>query len=267
MFELRVPECPLSLDGDDDVDLADLAELLANYGCKPHPSIPFWSTNFDSYNLGDLPGQDLWEDDTSGDYGFVQVVDDPTGAGMGKVIMLDPPGIAGGWLGAGRAVDPPPSGQYIVLEWDQYRNDLTDNFWYADAIAWDGWWAMQWDSNQQASALVYDFGAPVTADVWEHVIYLFDTVNQTATVAIGDVVYTGPTAMTDAVINGIDFEVEPTEAGGEDGPLYIDNVVLGTVPDLEYLFGCDAAAGDYDGDRDVDLSDLAELLGGYGCGS
>ena len=45
-----------------------------------------------------------------------------------------------------------------------------------------------------------------------------------------------------------------------DGPLYIDNLKMGT---LNALF-CDV---DYDGDGDTDLSDLAELLGAYGCGT
>ena len=36
--EIVAPECPNDLDGDDDVDLADLAALLSEYGCTPSQS-------------------------------------------------------------------------------------------------------------------------------------------------------------------------------------------------------------------------------------
>jgi len=264
-FELVVPECPEDLDGDDDVDLSDLAVLLSNYGCTPTPPTPYYSTDgFEAYELGDLPGQDGWEDDTDPNtYGMVQVIDDPTGAGMGKVILLDPPGIANGtWQGAVRVIDPPPTERYVVIEWDQYRTGLGDNVWVADSLFFDGWWVIQWDGNGQASCLFFSFGVPLTAGQWQHVMYILDTVEHTATVDIDGERYTGPSEMPDTEINGIVFEVEPTEYGGEDGPMYIDNLVVGQGA---FVLGCTREDGDYDGDGDVDLADLATLLSVYGC--
>ena len=269
-FDFVAPECPNDLTGDDDVDLGDLAFLLSEYGCAPHPAINVWNVGgFEGYTLGALPGQDGWIDDTTdpNNYGTVDVINDPTGGGMGKVIelMADNP-VTGGWLGAGReGVD--LSADFIVLEWDQYRTGTQDNFWYADNVAWSGWWAMQWDSSGRISAQIYDFGPLVTAGQWQHVMYVFDTVNDLVTVVLDGEAYTSQQdPMTDDVINGIDFELEPTDAGGTGESVYVDNVTIGTVPDLKYLFGCTFAEGDYDGDADVDLADLAKLLSVYGCG-
>ncbi len=265
-FTFIAPECPNDLDGDDDIDLGDLAILLANYGCAPVPPTTVWSSGgFEAYAPGDLVGQDNWQDDTSDpNYGVVQIVSDPTGAGMGAVMMIDPPGTGGGWLGAYRPLASPPTERYVVIEWDQYRTGLTDNVWYADSLAWDGWWAMQWDANGQASSYYFDFGVALTAGVWQHVTYVIDTVGQTATVIVDGEAYTGPSVMPDTSIDGILFEVEPTESGGADGPMYIDNLVIGESPSY---FGCSAADGDYDGDGDVDLADLAIMLAEYGCGT
>jgi len=264
-FELVVPECPEDLDGDDDVDLSDLAVLLSNYGCTPTPPTPYYSTDgFEAYELGDLPGQDGWEDDTDPNtYGMVQVIEDPTGAGMGKVIVIDPPGTTEGtWQGALRVIDPPPTERYVVIEWDQYRTNLGDNVWIADSLFFDGWWVIQWDQNGQASYLFFSFGVPLTAGQWQHVTYIVDTTEGTSTVDVDGDSYCGPDLMADTEINGILFEVEPTVAQGEDGPMYIDNLVVGQG---SFVFGCTRDDGDYDGDGDVDLTDLATLLSVYGC--
>jgi hypothetical protein len=266
-FELSVPECPDDLDGDDDVDLADLAHLLANYGCTPPElTTAYTCGGFEGYSPGDLIGQDGWIDYTSdpNTYGMVQIVDDATGSGMGQVILLDPPGTTGGHLGAERPVDPPPSEQYVVIEWDQYRTDLGDNVHSSDSVFFDGWWAMQWDQTHQASSYYWDWVLSLTAGQWQHVTYILDTVNGTATLDIDGERQTGPTYMPDTTINGIVFNVTTTEHEGEDGPMYIDNVVIS---EGSSVYGCSREDGDYDGDGDVDLSDLANLLANYRCGT
>ncbi len=188
------------------------------------------SGGFEGYSLGDLPGQDGWvEDTTDPAYGKVQVISDPTGSGMGQVIALDPPGTAGGWLGAARAAGPSTL-PIVTIEWDQYRTGLTDNLWVADSTAFDGWWAMQWDQNAQASSYYFEFGVPVATNVWQHIKYTIDNAAGTAMVEIAGV-GSWSSAQPDTAIDGIVFELEPTEAGGEDGPLYIDNLSMSQLPE------------------------------------
>jgi hypothetical protein len=188
-------------------------------------TVLFDSQGFESplYNLGLLPGQDLWVSDSTAGMPDPQVINDPTGAGMGQVVEIDPPvADEGGWSGAYRAAGPSFQG-IVVIEWDQYRVDTGDNLWYADHILWNGWWAMQWDLNTQASAQGFDFGVALIVSQWQHVTYTFDTINQTVTVDIDGTSFLSPNAMTDPTIDGIDFEVEPTPTEG-DGPVLVDNV-------------------------------------------
>lgn len=189
------------------------------------------SGGFEGYAVGDLPGQDGWVEDTTDPaaYGMVQVVSDPLGPNTGKMIMLDPPGTAGGWLGAFRPVGPATL-PIVTIEWDQYRTGLTDNLWYADVMEFDGWWAMQWDANSQASSYFFEFGVPLTANTWQHVKYTLDYTNQTATVEIAGV-GSKSSAMPNVPVRGIAFELEPTESGGADGPTYIDNLLITQTPE------------------------------------
>jgi hypothetical protein len=253
------PQCAGDLDDDGDTDHSDLGILLADWDC-PGTATPVYDTfGFEAYNLGDLPGQDGWEDDTSDpNYGMVQVVDDPTDSNMGKVIMLDPPGTAGGWLGALRALDLPTTARYVLIEWDQWRPDTGDNLWYADTLDFDGWWAMQWDQNGQASSYYFEFGVPITTEQWQHVTYIIDTVDGTATVDIDGEKHTSD--QPDTAIDGILFEMEPTEHEGDNGPVYVDNVTISESDD--YSIEC---VGDLDGDNDTDHSDLGILLADWDC--
>ena len=190
----------------------------------------FDTGGFEGYALGNLPGQFGWLDDTTNPaYGLVQVVNDPTGSGMGKVISLDPPGTAGGWLGAARPFGPSTMSP-VIIEWDQWRTDTNDNLWVADTVAFDGWWAMQWDQNGQASSYLFEFGVPVGTLAWQHVIYTLDTAAGTATVEIvGTGSHSSP--QPDLAIDGIVFEMEPTDAGGAGGPLLIDNLIVTQIPE------------------------------------
>ena len=181
------------------------------------------------YNLGLLTGQDLWVTDSTAGQPDPQVINDPTGAGMGQVVEIDALPDVGGWAGACRPAGPSLPGT-VVIEWDQYRASTFDNFWYADDVAWSGWWAMQWDQNSQASAQVYDFGVPLTVNQWQHVIYTFDTIAQTVSVDIDGIVFTSPNAMTDPTIDGIDLEGESTTFDGDNGPILVDNMRITETP-------------------------------------
>lgn len=185
------------------------------------------SGGFEALSTGSVVGQDGWIEDTSepgmDDYGEVQVVDDPTGSSMGKVLAFDAPGTAGGWLGTERAIGPTTKG-LVTIEWDQWRADTNDNFWMSDGLAFDGWYAIQWDSSNAIHAETFGPSTPLTAGVWQHVKYTFDTAGDTVTVDVDGNTASG--TLTDDVFAAITFENEPTAAGGEGGPIYIDNLVI-----------------------------------------
>lgn len=185
------------------------------------------SLGFEGFSLGDMPGQDGWIVDTSGDYGPVQIVLDPTGAGMGNVALFDPPGTAGGWQGVEIDVGP-LSGNTVTVEWDQWRADLNDNVWMADDASFGGWWAIQWDTSLGIHAETFGGRVLLTAGVWQHVTYTFDFAGGTVTVDVD-----GGSAMGtlgDTSIDGWCFEYEPGEFAGEGGPFYVDNFKITQVP-------------------------------------
>ena len=207
-------------------------------------TVLFDAKGFESptYTLGDLPGQDGWINNTSpSSFTPPQVIADPTGGGMGQIVEFDPPGNGSpvwGWVGAFRAAGP-STGMLVVMEWDQYRADIINNqapegdsLWYGDRLAPDGWWAVEYDQNLQASHQEMVFGVPVKGQAWQHVEYLFDFVARTITVEVGGERFTDsmdnpPTFPKYTEIQGIDFEAEPTAPGlPDDGPMYVDNFVL-----------------------------------------
>ncbi|MBI5863177.1 MAG: hypothetical protein HZB38_01425 [Planctomycetes bacterium] len=262
---LYPPPCAADLNDDGQTDLSDLTLLLSNFGSSSTPVSVWDSAGFTAYTLGDLPGQDGWVDDTTVPaWGMAQVVDDPTGGGNGKVMSIDPPGIDdANWLGAARPLDTPPPQRFVILEWDQYRGSLTDNVWMADAIAFDGWWSIQWDGGGAGGPIFpYSFSGgtlTLSAGVWQHIRYEIDTNLMVAKVIVGgDSRSANYSEVTDPDVDGIVFEVVPTAAGGEDGPIYIDNLKIAQTNSL-------ALVGDYDVDGDVDLSDLTVLLSDFGC--
>ncbi|MBI4579391.1 MAG: putative Ig domain-containing protein, partial [Planctomycetes bacterium] len=219
----------VDFDGDDVIG-GGFSGRIARYmdikqpGLFVEPTNVAYNTDFESYTLGSITGQDGWADDISGGYSAVQIVDDPTGGGHGKVMLLDPPGTAGGWQGAVRAVA--GLDQLVVIEWDQWRDDTSDNFWIADNAAYDGWWAVGWDQTGQLSASGWGGGAAQVVQQWQHVKYVINTATGTVNLDVDGSTATGGTG--DTLIEGIDFEVEPTAAGtpAEGGPTYIDNVVI-----------------------------------------
>jgi hypothetical protein len=197
-----------------------------------------FSTDFESYALGPIAGQDGWVLDNSGAGAVDPVIAaDPTGGGHGKVLQIDPNdfNVAGGWSGAFRGV-----GDLIAegvntfsVSWDQWRTGLGDNLWFAEDISFGGWWGLEWDGSQHIHA-ISNFGAPeaaLTAQVWQSVRLDFDATAGTVTGYLDGVSFGAATAQTFATFRGIDLEVEGSAAGGGlNGSNYIDNVVVTPEP-------------------------------------
>jgi hypothetical protein len=254
-----VPECPRDLTGDDMVTLADLAELLGAYGCDESAEQTAYDTaGFEGFDLGDLNGQDGWEAIYGA--GLHQIINDPTGGGHGQVLELDAAAtddlIAVQWL-----LDTPVTKNevsLVIYEWDQYRPDLGDNIWVCDDYAYDGWWAVEWDSGTPPDVSPgpqFGGGVPLTAGVWQHIRFDLNLSAKTSSVSVDGGV---PVSMNHNFddIKGIELECQGTDVAG-DGPIYFDNVVV------KFHDHCPI---DYFDDGKTNLNDLAHLLGTYGCG-
>jgi hypothetical protein len=253
-LDIVAPECPDDIDGDDDVDLADLAMLLGEYGCMPVESALYDTAGFEAFSPGDLNGQDGWEAVIGA--GLHQIIADPTASGMGQVLELDA-AFTDDLIAVQRLLDAPVTDNIIVYEWDQYRPDLDENIWMCDDYNYDGWWSLQWDQTLDiVPGPIWGGGIPLTAGVWQHIRFDLDLTNGSASVSVDG---SDPATMnyTFDDIKGIELEIQGTDAGTGQGPIYFDNLVV----KLRQICPID-----YDEDGDTDLSDLAQLLGSYGCG-
>ncbi|HOJ75948.1 MAG TPA: PQQ-binding-like beta-propeller repeat protein [Phycisphaerae bacterium] len=159
----------------------------------------FDTAGFEGYALGDLPGQEnpggigtaTWEDNTGGisGVGMAQIVNTLPGR-AGKGMKLDAAGGCGGYQGAFARLASAVSGQVVIVSWDQYRGDLTDNIWISENSDYDGWYTYGWDQNGRLYARggpgpdPVDPGAAMTANVWQKVEYRFDFNAMTVTVTI-----------------------------------------------------------------------------------
>ena len=257
-LDIVVPECPDDLDGDDDVDLADLALLLGEYGCTLTTTVLYDSGGFEGFTDGDIDGQDGWQNVGNDSTGIV--MDDPTGGGMGKVVQLDATNGTGGLVAIQRLIDTPVTTDIVLYEWDQYRDDLGDNVWLCDEVNYDGWWAIQWDISDPhitTAAYWYAPGCEIHAGVWEHVCYELNLDTGKARVQVDGGEWSDSNNFTTDDIKGTEFEISDTEIEG-DGAMYLDNVTMAVQATCPV---------DYDEDGDTDLADLAQLLGSYGCGT
>lgn len=263
---LKPPTCPADLTGDGKIDQADLGALLSNYGASAPPKVLYDSGGFSAYNLGPLPGQDGWSDDTNPDpnypvtYNPPDVISDPTGGGKGNVVRFDAPdGVEGGWVGAARKALSTNATSRYVLEWWQHRADTGDNLWVADDPSFSEWWAIQWDAAQgnECSTVGFEGLAPLDKNVWQHIKYTLDLKNQKVFLDVGDGKHlrSGCLSGNMAEMRGMCFEFAPTFFAG-DGPAYLDDIKLTEIPQKPL--------GDIDGDGDVDQSDLGALLSVYG---
>jgi hypothetical protein len=259
-FELVVPECPHDLDGDDDVDLNDLAMLLSEYGCTPAEASVYDTGGFEAYQLGDLHNQDGWWADPNGVPfdGVAQVIDDPTGGGMGKVVILDAKdSTPDDYVFAERQLDSPITDGVTVFEWDQYRTDTGDNIYHGNC---GGWFAAEWDSASPPGQLPpsgWAGGPAPSTNQWHHVRYELNLETGVARIMLdggapfeGTFDNTGPTAC-------INWGISNTTVAGN-GPLYLDNIAI------KRMSICHI---DYNADGYTNLTDLATLLAEYGCGA
>jgi hypothetical protein len=257
-FELVVPECPNDLDGDDDIDLSDLAMLLAEYGCSPGETVLYDTAGFEGYDAGDLHEQDGWWGDPNTFEGVAQVIDDPTGGGMGKVVILDADdNTTDDYVFIEHAVDPPITEGITVFEWDQYRTDAGDNIYHGNC---GGWFAAEWDSASPPGQLPpsgWAGGPAPSFNEWHHVRYELNLDTGFALISLdggepaeGTFDNSGPTTC-------INWGIANTAIAG-DGPLYLDNIVVSRMG---------VCPIDYNDDGYTDLTDLATLLADYGCGS
>lgn len=181
---------------------------------------------FEGYALGDLPGQAnpggtgtaTWEDDTGGGasaVGKVQVVNNLPAGGSGKGILIDAAGGCGGWQGVFANLGGALTDTVVIVSWDQYRGDLTDNEWFAENIDYSGWWAMAWDSSTPVGSISprnFDAWTPLAAGAWQHIEYRFDfgASTPTVTVSVNGVQAGVNLAAGETSIRGWDFEVEGT---------------------------------------------------------
>ena len=257
-LDIIAPECPDDLDGDDDVDLADLAALLSEYGCVPTTTVLYNSGGFEALNNGDIDGQDSWQNVGNDSTGTV--MDDPTGGGMGKVVHMDATDSTGGLVAIERLIDTPVTTDTVIYEWDQYRDDLGDNVWICDDAWYDGWWAVQWDITDPHTTSAAGWpgpGAEIHAAVWEHVRYELNLDDGKARVQVDAGPWSEYANFETDDMKGVEFEINDTEIEGN-GAIYFDNVTMAVFATCPV---------DYDEDGDTDLADLAQLLSSYGCGA
>lgn len=259
-LQIIVP-CKGDLTGDNNTDLSDLALILSTYGCDSNPQTQWDSGGFESYSTGIITGQNGWTSTTFANGGDPNVyvdgtiVADPTGGGHGKVLKLDAPnGDMNGWVGEMILLSTPIEAGKAIIEWDQYRDDLSDNIWYSDDGSYGGWWSLQWDQSQKAHADgTFGPGAPLTAAVWQHVKYTFTIATGVVEVNVDGNKASGST--TDTSIAGIELEDQTTPTAGH-GAIYFDNLKISHAVDC---------VGDFTGDGVVSLGDLAYILADYGC--
>ncbi len=264
---------------------------------------PVFTDNFDALALGDLPGQNNWEDDRaspSGDAGPVQVIVDPTDPNN-QVIEVDAAGTGGGWHGAFRNF-PNTTGNVVVIRWRQWRADVTDNHWpyFGDFVNdFGAAWTLGWDVNGKYFAYHFEDNMDGTASVlqeagvWETVQFTYDFINFTVQLTItpeGGTPKVGlPIDQFEFDIAGIGFQLEGTALSSNTNDpdvAYATGVCADhgftmrggplTGPDgkIYYFDGATAelvalgsgcvCAWDLDGDCDTDFQDLVALLAGYG---
>ena len=111
------------------------AALLAAVLSVPARATVLYSTDFDSYSIGSVVGQDGWVDDTSPGQNQPDIMLDPTGAGHGQVLRLESVNADDStWSGAYRGVgDLPQTGTpEFSVSWDQFRPSTGDNLWFAE---------------------------------------------------------------------------------------------------------------------------------------
>ena len=198
-----------------------------------------YTTDFESFALGPVNGQDGWVNDNVG-YSAIDpvVVNDPTGGGHGKVLRIDPPSdeLDYSWSGAFRA-----TGDLIAegatkfeLSWDQWRTGFGDILWIVENPDLTGWQAQEWNGSIYPISTDLLPSAPLAAQEWQNIRLVFDVGAGTLEGFIDNVSFGTATGQTFAKFRGMDFQVM-VAWGGLSGPNFIDNVGLVVVPEPAIL--------------------------------
>jgi len=194
-----------------------------------------YTTNFESFTLGPVNGQDGWVNDNVG-YSAIDpvIVDDPTGGGHGKVLRIDPPSdeLDYSWSGAFRGTGDlvAEGATKFELSWDQWRTGFGDILWIVENPDLTGWQAQEWDGSIYPISTDLLPSAPLAAREWQNIRLAFDVGAGTLEGFIDNVSFGTATGQTFAKFRGMDFQVM-VAWGGLSGPNFIDNVGLVVVPE------------------------------------
>ena len=193
-----------------------------------------YSTNFESFTLGPVHGQDGWVNDNVGDSAIAPViVNDPTGGGHGKVLRIDPPidELDYAWSGAFRACGNlvAEGATKLELSWDQWRTDFIDNLWIVENPDLTGWQAQEWDGSMYPISTDLLPSTALSDQQWQNIRLAFDVQAGTLEGFVDNVSFGVATGQTFDKFRGMDFQVMVTY-GGVNGPNYIDNVNLTPEP-------------------------------------
>lgn len=173
--------------------------------------------------------------------GVLDIIDDPTGAGKGKILSMDAPGscdqgITAVWAQFDKVLNGDGlvnSNGTIVIEFDQYRTDQGDTIWMSHSADYGQWWSYQPAQGGIITAKTDGSQAvPIVTGQWQHITFTFDLLNNTITVSNGvetsDAAYLSYKTQ-DGVFDGFEFEVQDSPA--------VDNPALRTPTLFEYNTG------------------------------
>jgi hypothetical protein len=194
-----------------------------------------YSTDFESFTIGPVDGQDGWVNDNYG-YSAIDpmIANDPTGGGHGKVLQIDPPTdeLDYSWSAAFRAcgdlVD--EGATKFELSWDQWRTGFADILWIVENPDLTGWQAQEWNGTIYPISTDLLPSADLTPQQWQNIRLAFDVQAGTLEGFLDNVSLGVATDKTFDKFRGMDFQVMVTW-GGVAGPNYIDNVSLTVIPE------------------------------------
>jgi len=158
-----------------------------------------YSEDFEAYAEGELPPASGWESL----YGYEQpapvVATDPTGAGHGKVLVLDPvappdPNDPDNWWGHGVHHAFTPTTQNVIVtrykQWMQDTSEIYEVMWGQDPNDYSRGFAYgsEWDSRRCTLEWLEEWSQPnyQIDQEWEDVMYAYDLGTGTASVKVAD---------------------------------------------------------------------------------
>ena len=158
-----------------------------------------WSEDFEAYPEGELPSASGWVSLYGGDQPAPRTVADPTCAGQGKVLMLNPvapenPDDPDAWWGHGvHHAFVQTDGNVVVTRYKQWMQDSSEVYevmWGDDPNDYTRGYAdgNDWDSRRCTLEWLESWNQPnyQVDQVWEDVMYTYDFPATTASVKIAD---------------------------------------------------------------------------------